>query len=212
MGRMPPQDVAAIILAAGSSTRMGHAKALLPDADGRSFVVRLARAFAQAGVHHIVVVTGPESGPIAESLSAGDAAVAPQLVVNPDPARGQLSSVWAGLEALRALEPAAVLIVPVDMPLAQPATIRALLEEWRRSRGAIVRPVVGVRHGHPVLFDGALFDELRRAPLDEGARAVVHAHRADVVDVPVDDEGCLADIDTPEDYEVLIKGKRIKSQ
>jgi len=204
-GPVPSEGVAAIILAAGASTRMGRTKALLPDPDGCPFVARLVRTFADAGIRHIVVVTGAESSSIAGALAADRAVVDPMVVVNPDPARGQLSSLWAGLDAVRPLDPAAVLVIPVDMPLVRAATIRQLLESWRRSRGTIVRPAIGERHGHPVLFDRALFDELRRAPLDEGARAVVHAHAADIVDVLVDDEGCIADIDTPEDYETLIR-------
>jgi molybdenum cofactor cytidylyltransferase len=66
-----------------------------------------------------------------------------------------------------------------------------------------VRPAIGDRHGHPVVFDRRVFDELRRAPLEAGAKAVVRAHAAEVLDVPVTDEGCLVDIDTPHDYEAL---------
>jgi molybdenum cofactor cytidylyltransferase len=64
---------------------------------------------------------------------------------------------------------------------------------------------MGDRHGHPVLFDRATFDELRRAPLSEGAKAVVHAHAGQVVNVPVDDAGSLVDIDTPADYQRVMK-------
>jgi CTP:molybdopterin cytidylyltransferase MocA len=57
-----------------------------------------------------------------------------------------------------------------------------------------------------VVFDRAVFDELRRTPLDEGARAVVRAHYAAAVDVPVDDRGCLVDVDTPEEYRAMLRG------
>ena len=70
---------------------------------------------------------------------------------------------------------------------------------------SVVRLAVGVRHGHPVLFDRSLFDELRKAPLDQGARAVVHAHADRIVNVPVEDEGCLVDVDTPADYDALMR-------
>jgi len=62
---------------------------------------------------------------------------------------------------------------------------------------------MGDRHGHPVIFDRALLDELRAAPLDAGAKSVVRAHEHEILNVAVDDEGCLADVDTPEDYRTL---------
>ncbi len=71
-------------------------------------------------------------------------------------------------------------------------------------------PARGDRHGHPVIFDRAMFDELKSADLATGARAVIARHAADAVDVPVDDEGALADIDTPEDYRSLIGRLRIE--
>jgi molybdenum cofactor cytidylyltransferase len=70
-----------------------------------------------------------------------------------------------------------------------------------------VRPAIGSRHGHPVLFDRSVFDELRRAPLTEGAKAVIRAFPDRVVNVAVDDEGCLSDIDTPADYEAMLRMK-----
>lgn len=197
--------VAAIILAAGESSRMGRTKALLPDPDGRPFVARLGRTLAAAGVPHIVVVTGTGSDAIARALAADRAAVVPVVAVNPDPARGQISSLWVGLDAVQALAPDAVLVIPVDIPMVRASTVRQVVESWRATRALVVRPAVGARHGHPVLFDRALFDELRRAPLDRGARGVVHAHAAGIADVPVDDEGCLVDVDTPGDYEALMR-------
>ena len=59
-----------------------------------------------------------------------------------------------------------------------------------------------------MLFDRAVFDELRRAPLDAGAKAVVHAHKSEIVNVAVDDEGCLIDIDTPYDYAAFVERSR----
>jgi molybdenum cofactor cytidylyltransferase len=83
------------------------------------------------------------------------------------------------------------------------ATVTAVIDAWRRTRAPIVRPAIGNRHGHPVIFDRAVFEELRTAPLDAGAKSVVRAHEAAIVNVPVDDEGCLRDVDTPADYDAL---------
>jgi molybdenum cofactor cytidylyltransferase len=194
-----------IILAAGSSTRMGSPKALLPDPDGRPFVARLTRTFGAAGVTDIVIVTGIQHDAIVAAVAADRPNTNPSFFTNPNPERGQLSSLWIGLDAADRPEVEAILVTPVDIPMVRASTIRQIVEVWQRRRAPVVRPAVGVRHGHPVLFDRSLFDELRRAPLDEGARAVVHAHADRILDVPVEDEGCLVDVDTPADYRALIR-------
>jgi molybdenum cofactor cytidylyltransferase len=97
----------------------------------------------------------------------------------------------------------AMLMTLVDVPLVRVSTVTAVIDEWRRTRAPIVRPAIGDRHGHPVIFDRVLFDELRRAPLDAGAKSVVRAHEHEIVNVPVDDEGCVRDVDTPSDYEEM---------
>ena len=198
--------LAAIILAAGESSRMGRPKALLPDPDGQPFVARLAGTFAAAGVPHIVVVGGSQTPAIAQVLDAAALRIRPVIVTNPNPQLGQLSSLWVGLDEAERAGAEAVLVTLVDIPMVRVETVERVLAAWRERRAPIVRPAFGGRHGHPVLFDRAVFAELRRAPLDEGARAVVHAHAEDVTNVAVDDEGCVTDVDTPEDYEKLIRG------
>jgi molybdenum cofactor cytidylyltransferase len=201
--------LAAIILAAGDSTRMGTPKALLPDPDGRPFVARLVRSFSAAGLDEIVIVTGATHHAIVEALAADGPPVQPVCVGNPEPSRGQLSSLWVGLEAVARPDVDGVLVTPVDIPMIRPATIRQVVEAWSHTRAPIVRPAVGTRHGHPVLFDRIVFDDLRRASLAEGARVVVHANIDRVVNVAVDDEGCLLDVDTPADYQALV-GRKIR--
>jgi molybdenum cofactor cytidylyltransferase len=196
--------LAAIILAAGDSTRMGAPKALLLDPDGRPFVARLVRSFAAAGIEEIVVVTGTLHEEIVAAISTDSPPVRPVCVRNPDPSRGQLSSLWVGLEAVSRPDVDGVLVTPVDIPMIGASTIRQVVEVWTRTRAPIVRPAVGERHGHPVLFDRAMFDAVREAPLAEGARGVVHANVDRVVNVAVDDRGCLVDIDTPADYEAAV--------
>jgi len=195
----------AIILAAGDSTRMGRPKALLPDPEGRPFVARLVRTFAAAGVHDIVVVTGSLHEAIADAIAVDQPPVAPNLVNNPQPALGQVSSLWMGLDAVARPGIEGALVTLVDIPLVLASTVRRVIDAWTQNRAPIVRPAVGDRHGHPVLFDRSIFDALRHAPLTEGARAVVHANADRIVNVQVDDQGCLLDIDTPSDYDAIIK-------
>ena len=197
--------LAAIILAAGDSTRMGRPKALLPDPEGRPFAARLVRTFHASDVPRIIVVTGSLHRQIADALEADGLPIAPQLVNNPQPALGQVSSLWMGLDAAIQGGAEGVLMTLVDIPLVQASTVRKVIDAWKERHAPIVRPAVGDRHGHPVLFDRSVFDALRHAPLTEGARAVVHANADRIIDVPVDDEGCLRDIDTPADYEAVMR-------
>jgi len=130
-----------------------------------------------------------------------------RVVRNEEPSRGQLSSLWTGLAACPPGTDA-VVVTLVDVPLVTPATIELVIAAWLRTGAPIVRPTFGERRGHPVIFDRAVFDELRRAPLDVGARAVLSAHYREIVNVPVDDPGCLVDVDTPEDYAKEVRDRR----
>ncbi|HVG69575.1 MAG TPA: nucleotidyltransferase family protein [Vicinamibacterales bacterium] len=191
-----------VILAAGDSTRMGSPKALLLTRDGRPFVAAIAETFAAAGITEIVVVTGRDHERITAALAHERLPAPPEVVRNLDPSRGQLSSLLLGIDSLPAAAPAAVVTL-VDVPLMTAETVRLVISEWQRTGAPIVRPAIGERHGHPVVFDRRLFQELRQAPLDVGAKAVVRAHSAEIVNVPVTDTGCLVDVDTPADYEAL---------
>jgi molybdenum cofactor cytidylyltransferase len=124
-----------------------------------------------------------------------------RIVENRQYERGQLSSLVAGLAAVDRPGVTAVLSMPVDMPFVAPATVRAVLDAYRRAPHPIVRPALGDRHGHPVLFNRALFAELRAADLSRGARAVIAAHLHEALDVSVGDAGAFQDIDTPDEYE-----------
>ncbi len=189
--------VVGIILAAGASSRMGRPKALLP-IGGDTFVTRVCRTLLKAGVDDLVVVAGPEHEAIADALAA--AGLPARVVENRRRDEGQLSSVLAGLAVADRPGVDAVLVHLVDAPLVRPETARAVLDAFLRTHAPIVRPAVGQRHGHPVLFARGVFDELRRADPAIGAKAIVRAHAAEVCNVPVDDDGACRDIDTPEDY------------
>jgi len=191
-----------VILAAGDSTRMGSPKAALRTPDGDTFIARIVATLRDAGVTDLVIVTGRHHDDVIDAL-ARDRVTPPRIVRNPDPSRGQLSSLLAGMDAVVTPHSDAVMMTLVDVPLVRVSTVIAVIETWRRLRAPIVRPAIGDRHGHPVIFDRAVLDELRRAPLDAGAKSVVRAHEHEIVNVPVDDEGCVTDVDTPGDYEAL---------
>jgi molybdenum cofactor cytidylyltransferase len=191
-----------VILAAGASARMGCPKALLPLASGETFLTHIVRILRRGGVEDVVVVGGCDAGQIAEAL--GGETDPPRLAINPDWRTGQLSSLVAGLRLIDHPGVDAMLMTLIDVPLVSTQTVRVLIETYRRTRAPIVRPAHGGLHGHPVIFDRAMFDALRHADRTVGAKSVVRAFGSQIVDVDVDDEGAFADIDTPEDYERLI--------
>ncbi len=190
------------MLTGGQSSRFGFPKALLP-VGGASFLESIVANLEDAGLDEVVIVTGPHDAEI-QAAHEGRWGRHVTWVVNPEHARGQLSSLRCALDALDPDPPDAVLVALVDQPLVRADTMRALVERHRTSGAAVVRPVTGGRHGHPVLFARATFDALRAAPEHEGARAVVRALGGAVHDVEVFDEGVVQDIDTVRDYERLV--------
>ena len=183
---------------------MGRAKASLPIDARDTFLTRIVSTLLAAGADDVVVVVGHEAESIAASFS--ESGLPARFVVNPDYDRGQLSSLLAGLAVVDRPGVAAILVTLVDVPFVSEATIRAVVERYRRTKAPIVRPASGNRHGHPLLIDRSLFDALRRADFDSGAKPVVRAHASAAGDVEVDDEGAFTDIDTITDYERALPG------
>ncbi len=193
----------AIVLAAGESRRMGQAKAGLPVAPGGpSFAAAAVAALRAAGLCEVMVVAGAHPDAVSAAVAGLDGV---RVLVHQGWAAGQLSSLRAALEAVDAPDVEGLVVTLVDCPLVRPATVGRLIDVWRASRPPIVRPAIGDRHGHPVIFDRAVFDDLRTAPLEVGAKAVIARWLDQVVNVAVDDPGVLADIDTPADYDSFVR-------
>jgi molybdenum cofactor cytidylyltransferase len=195
--------LSAAILAGGDSTRMRSPKAVLRDVAGVPFVNRIVASFYAAALADVLIVTGRHHEEVAAAVAEFTGPARPRLVRNPDPSRGQLSSLWVALDACDPRTEALVVTL-VDVPFLAVSTITAVVRAWERTRAPIVRPETNGRRGHPVIFDRAVFDELRQAPLEIGARAVVNAHSSEIVNQPVDDPGCIVDIDTPEEYRAAV--------
>ncbi|HEV3215828.1 MAG TPA: nucleotidyltransferase family protein [Vicinamibacterales bacterium] len=191
-----------IILAAGKSSRMGRTKALLPISTNETFLDRVMRTLRDAGVEEIVVVVGADAAAVREAVERSKTRA--RVVENPDYEQGQLSSLVAGLKTIDRPGVTAALFTLIDVPLVSPATVRTLLQEFRAGSALVVRPASKGRHGHPVIFDRALFDEFRNGNPAEGAKGVIRAYSAEQLNLEVDDEGAFTDIDTVEDYKRLI--------
>jgi molybdenum cofactor cytidylyltransferase len=195
----------AILLAAGASTRMRRPKAgLRVSPSGPTFAAAALEALQACGVGDVTVVAGAHPEAV---RAAVEGLPGVRVLQHEGWAAGQLSSLRAGLAAVAAPDLEAILVTLVDCPLVRPATVRRLIETWEHTRAPIVRPAIGDRHGHPVIFDRVTFDDLRTVPLDVGAKAVIARWHAAIENVAVDDAGVLADIDTPDDYEALLRAR-----
>ncbi len=182
-----------VILAAGESRRMGYPKPLL-EIGGRTFIEHIAETML-AVVPRLVIVIGAHRERVRAAIPR-DARIA--IVDNPNYQHGQLSSLQAALDALQP-DAAGALVHLGDHPLVRAETFRAIVDSYNRTG----KPIVIARHdghrGHPLIFDRAIFDELRSAPAEEGARHVVNADASRVAYVDLPDPGINLDLDTPSD-------------
>lgn len=188
--------IAAVVLAAGLSRRMGQAKLLLP-VGGRAIVRHTVEAARAGGVDSVWVVTGPDVEPMETALAGLDV----QIVVNPAPEEGQAGSVRAGIAALPASVDT-VLIALGDQPALDPSIIPALLAARWTSTKPIVAPRYRDGQGNPVVFKREVFPELLRLTGDQGARPMIQRDpsRVEWVDL---DLSMPPDVDTPADYEKI---------
>jgi molybdenum cofactor cytidylyltransferase len=195
-------SLAGVVLAGGRSARMGSPKALL-DFRGQPFVVRILEALEALEVKTRVVVVGPDAPRIRPALAGHECLI----VENADVDGGPIASLRAALRALQPVRPSAALVWPVDLAHVRVTTVERLLETYRRVPAPAVVPTFAERRGHPVLWGAALFEELLTsdAATRHGARAVLHAHAAEMALVAVDDPAVIDDLNTPEDYERLVR-------
>jgi CTP:molybdopterin cytidylyltransferase MocA len=187
-------NIAAVILAAGASRRMGTPKALL-DYRGQTFASRLAGLF-QPACDRVIFVLGYHAEAIRKALPPGVTAI-----VNPNPEAGQLSSLQCGLRAIGPVIDA-VFFMPVDLPAIDGATVEALRSAFRPGVDAVVPQHQG-RHGHPALIGAHLIAAFLALPPHATARDVMHAHAKATLYVDVEDSGILRDVDDPAAYAAL---------
>ncbi|MBZ5665333.1 MAG: nucleotidyltransferase family protein [Acidobacteriia bacterium] len=193
-----------VILAAGESSRMGRDKALLPWPPAA-----LADTFLSSAIHlffshvdEVLVVVGNNEAAVAPVVYANGAS----LVVNPDPTRGQFSSLRIGLREVLKRGRDAAMITLVDRPPVQAETLETLESAFERviaQRKWAVIPEYQGKHGHPILAGREMLEAFLRAPETSNAREVEHAHQSQIEYVPVGDPLVALNVDTPEQYAAL---------
>jgi len=192
--------IAAAVLAAGLSTRMGgQPKALLHCDDRDTFVTRIIRTFVASGITEIVVIVGHAADRVRAVVDASG--LPARCVVNPAYERGQLSSLVTAIDSVDRPDVDGVLLALVDAPFFRERTVRAVVQQFEATHVPVVRPTRGDEHGHPVLIAKVLFDSIRRADPAVGAKPIIRANTSAAGDIPIDDAGAFLDVDTPDDYE-----------
>jgi molybdenum cofactor cytidylyltransferase len=188
--------IAGIILAAGASSRMGTPKALL-DYRGETFLDRLIRVVGSQ-CDPVIVTLGYHADQIRTGVRGHT-----RFVVNPDPARGQLSSLQTALAEVP-MDMEGILFMPVDCPAVEPETVQRIVDAFESlKKYLLVIPQYEGRHGHPVCARRELIGELLALPPAAQAKEVVRRHVDRTLFLDVGDAGVLGDIDDPAAYRML---------
>ncbi|HEX3822566.1 MAG TPA: nucleotidyltransferase family protein [Candidatus Sulfotelmatobacter sp.] len=205
MARSP--SFAGVILAAGESSRMGRDKALLPwppapngQLSTESFLSAAIRSLAGA-TDFVVVVAGKNAETVSPTVYANGAS----MIVNPDPDRGQFSSLRMGLSEVLNRGRDAAIITLVDRPAASAATVRTLQETFKDAPLDIwaAVPEFSGKHGHPYVIGREMIEQFLQAPETSNARDIEHVEQEHILYVAVDDARVAMNINTPEDYAAL---------
>jgi molybdenum cofactor cytidylyltransferase len=192
--------VAAIVLAAGRSSRMGNANKLMAELDKRPLVAHVVDAALASRAERVLVVTGHEAERVRAAL--GDRKV--EAVHNPDYASGIASSLAVGLAALKDSKIDGLLVLLGDMPRVTPAQIDRLISAFNPLEGrAICVPTFNGKRGNPVLWSKRFFEAMMHLKGDVGARHLIAENGELVAEVAMPDDAVLTDVDTPQALEEL---------
>jgi CTP:molybdopterin cytidylyltransferase MocA len=191
---MTQNNIAAVILAGGYSSRMEQFKPLLP-LNGSTVVENVVHNFRKAGMADLTIVVGHNADALRRSVEG----LGVRVVFNSKYAEGMYSSVVAGISALEA-NVDGCLLIPADMPLVRSSTVTRVCNAFRQVGTSVVYPVFQKRRGHPTLISSRLFSAIISGDGAGGLRALLAEHDTDAYEEKIFDEGILIDLDTPADY------------
>jgi molybdenum cofactor cytidylyltransferase len=195
--------IVAVVLSAGESSRMGRPKALLPIGN-QNFIERIVAALKQSQAGRILVVLGHNADEMRQQIEH----LGIDIVINPQYKKGQLSSLQSAIRSIEKDDDCDGLLVHlVDHPYIDARLVDLMIQRFYKTKRLIVVPRHHGKRGHPVIFSRELFGELLTAPIDEGAKTVVNAHRQETLEIEWQDQGITVDIDTPELYRHHVRGE-----
>ena len=186
--------VAALLLAAGKSSRMGSCKPLLPLGD-ETVIERCLNTLHQGGVNEIIVVVSLQGEDVARAARNHPV----QIVVNPDETGDMASSIRVGRDTTTP-ETSGIIVALCDYPLVVPGTVQALIDQHAMHPECIITPTCQGRRGHPLLLPRSILEELTEG---KTLRDVLKKDAARIHEVPLDDTGILIDMDTSDDYRAV---------
>ena len=196
--RRPEKKTAGIILAAGTASRMGRTKQLLPFAN-TTLLGRVMENAAQSTLNELIVVLGHEAENIMKAIDFSGM----KTVINTDYAKGQSTSLIKGLEAVSASCAGAMFLLG-DQPLITAPMMDRIITAFQTSDAPIVIPFYHGRRGNPVIIERSLFPRLLSLSADTGARVMFDEYQDSILKINFENDAGLLDVDTPMDYEILL--------
>jgi len=194
--------IAALLLAAGQSKRMGQPKMLLPWGTV-TVIEQVIRVFAEAGMDDILVITGGAHEQVQDIILNGSREYPVRTAYNKDYESGEmLSSIQCGLRDLTQESIGAALIALGDQPQVEESSVRRVCEAFLQTKSPLVVPSYRMRRGHPWLVARSLWNEILSLGPAQTPRNFLNAHAEAIHYVELDSPTILADLDTPEDYRV----------
>ncbi len=191
------KEIAALVLAAGSSSRAPGFKPLLPLGDG-TVIEATVRTLRRGGVDDIIVVIGHNASDMIAELDRLEV----RYVLNKDYRKGMFSSVVAGVSSISS-QAEAFFLLPGDMPLVRSHTVRTLWKAYQQVRAKVIYPVFLTQRGHPPLISAQCCPAIASWKRPEGLSSLLALYEDQSYEVETADEGILMDIDSPEDYAIV---------
>jgi molybdenum cofactor cytidylyltransferase len=205
--RMPPtaaRRLFAVVPAAGQSRRMGRPKLLLPLGSG-TVIGRMLALLQRPDIHATIVVVRPDDEPLHAAVVARGA-IPLQPAVAPAEMRHSVEYALQYLQReLQARPDDGWLLAPADHPWLEAAVLNQLIAAWHDSHDRILIPVYGKKRGHPAVLPFRLAAEVFDLPADAGLNQLLKSHAGEIRQIEVNSPGVISDLDTPEDYQRLLK-------